>query len=172
MTMTTKPEQPRAPNRQTETEAPTPSQMSAKLPPHADRPDLALLRVRLDAETSLGPGKADILEGIAKAGSIAAAGRRMKMSYKRAWSLVETLNSDFAEPLVASSRGGEKGGGAELTPTGEAVLAHYRAMEAAAEAAIAPDLKSLRALMRGPAAPRPEVSEAAPERTSDMSGEK
>ena len=67
---------------------------------------------------SLGPGKADILEGIAVTGSIAAAGRRMRMSYKRAWSLVEALNATFAEPLVTSSRGGEKGGGAALTPAG------------------------------------------------------
>ena len=121
--------------------------MAAKPPPHADRPDLALLRVRLDARTSIGPGKADILEGIAKTGSIAAAGRRMKMSYKRAWSLVEALNAAFAEPLVTSSRGGEKGGGAALTSTGESVLAHYRSLETAAEAAIAPDLEALRALM-------------------------
>ena len=134
--------------------------MPAKPPPHADRPDLALLRVRLDAQTSLGPGKADILEGIAQTGSIAAAGRRMKMSYKRAWSLVETLNAAFANPLVTSSRGGEKGGGAGLTPTGEAVLAHYRALEAAAEAAIAPDLDALRALMR------PAISKAVPDLSS------
>ncbi len=134
--------------------------MPAKPSPHADRPDLALLRVRLDAQTNLGPGKADILDGIAQTGSIAAAGRRMKMSYKRAWSLVETLNAAFASPLVVSSRGGEKGGGAGLTPTGEAVLAHYRALEAAAEAAIAPDLDALRALMR------PAISKALPDISS------
>ena len=142
--------------------------MTAKSPPHAARPDLALLRVRLDAGASFGPGKADILEGIALTGSIAAAGRRMKMSYKRAWSLVETLNAAFAEPLVTSSRGGEKGGGAALTATGEAVLAHYRSLEAAAEAAIAPDLEALRGLMRAPNRARTAASDPSP----DMSDEK
>ena len=157
MTMTNRPEQPRTPNRQTETEAPTPSQMSAKLPPHADRPDLALLRVRLDADTSLGPGKADILEGIAKAGSIAAAGRRMKMSYKRAWSLVETLNSDFAEPLVASSRGRRKGRrrGADpdrrgcARPLSRAGGRRRSGHRARSEIAAGPDARACRTATRG-----------------------
>ena len=77
----------------------------------------------------LGPGKADLLEKIGETGSIAAAGRAMGMSYKRAWLLVETMNAIFAEPLVASSRGGSAGGGAELTQTGRKVLSLYRALE-------------------------------------------
>lgn len=87
------------------------------------------LRLIFDDAVMLGPGKADLLEFIREAGSIAAAGRRMNMSYKRAWSLVEELNAAFAEPLVDSTRGGAKGGGAHLTETGEAVLAHYRQLE-------------------------------------------
>lgn len=77
----------------------------------------------------VGPGKAMILEQIAKHGSIAAAGRSMGMSYKRAWSLIETLNGMFHEPLVNSSRGGPAGGGASLTETGVRVLALYRDIE-------------------------------------------
>ena len=77
----------------------------------------------------LGPGKADLLEGIARTGTIAAAGRDMGMSYKRAWSLVETMNAAFLAPLVNRSRGGPHGGGAVLTETGVAVLAHYRALQ-------------------------------------------
>lgn len=73
-----------------------------------------------------GPGKADLLEAIAAEGSISAAGRRMGMSYKRAWSLVEEMNAGFAEPLVESARGGVHGGGAHLTEAGAAVLAEYR----------------------------------------------
>lgn len=76
------------------------------------------------------PGKADLLEGIAAEGSISAAGRRMGMSYKRAWSLVEEMNAGFAAPLVESARGGPRGGGAHLTHAGEEVLAAYRGLEA------------------------------------------
>jgi len=75
-----------------------------------------------------GPGKADLLQAIAEEGSISAAGRRMGMSYKRAWSLVEEMNAAFAEPLVLSARGGAHGGGAQLTAAGHAVLADYRAL--------------------------------------------
>src|ERR1044071_7503864 len=78
----------------------------------------ARLRIYFDAETMLGPGKADLLEGIRETGSIAAAGRRMGMSYKRAWTLVDPLNHAFREPLVVSVAGGRAGGGASLTPAG------------------------------------------------------
>ncbi|WP_425429530.1 winged helix-turn-helix domain-containing protein [Celeribacter neptunius] len=88
------------------------------------------LRLHFGDLLMLGPGKADLLEGIRDTGSIAAAGRGMSMSYKRAWSLVEEMNTAFRLPLVHSSRGGAHGGGASLTETGEAVLAHYRRLEA------------------------------------------
>lgn len=76
-----------------------------------------------------GPGKADLLEGISTEGSIAAAGRRMGMSYRRAWTLVEEMNRAFLEPLVTRTRGGVQGGGASLTETGATILASYRALE-------------------------------------------
>ncbi len=98
------------------------------------------LRVLLAPGLWLGPGKADLLEGIAETGSISAAGRQMGMSYKRAWGLVEGLNSMFAEPLVAASRGGAAHGGAGLTPLGAEVLALYRRMESASLAATGAEL--------------------------------
>ena len=91
----------------------------------------------------LGPGKADLLEGIAETGSISAAGKRMGMSYKRAWGLVEVLNAMFREPLVSASRGGAGHGGAELTETGQTVLALYRAMQLKADAALAEEIAAL-----------------------------
>ena len=87
------------------------------------------LRITLKPGTLLGPGKADLLEGIRETGSIAAAGRRMGMSYKRAWYLIDTMNSYFREPVVFSNKGGKTGGGAQLTTTGRAVLDRYRRME-------------------------------------------
>lgn len=94
--------------------------------------DIPRIRLRLDFGDGLvlGPGKADLLQGIAELGSISAAGRRMKMSYKRAWSLVEQMNAAFAQPLVDSSRGGPGGGGAALTQAGQTVLAQFRGLEA------------------------------------------
>ena len=106
------------------------------------------LRVVFGDDAMLGPGKADLLEHIREAGSIAAAGRRMGMSYKRAWTLVEEMNAAFRAPLVDSARGGAKGGGARLTETGQAVLAHYRKLEDAAGAAGSEEIAALEALLK------------------------
>lgn len=106
---------------------------------------LSHLRVTLDEVAYVGPGRADLLEGIAETGSISAAGRRMKMSYRRAWTLVEALNEGFGAPLVEKHRGGNTKGGASLTPLGEEVLGRYRNMQKAAAAAIAEDVAALRA---------------------------
>ncbi|MDX2258424.1 MAG: LysR family transcriptional regulator [Hyphomicrobiaceae bacterium] len=107
------------------------------------------LRIRLVFSTGgwIGPGKADLLDGIRETGSIAAAGRRLGMSYKRAWSLTETLNTMFAEPLVESSRGGAQHGGARLTVTGERILDAYRLIERKAERSTKAEIAAIEALL-------------------------
>lgn len=104
----------------------------------------ARLRVVIAPGVGIGPGKAGLLAAIQDTGSISAAGRRLGMSYKRAWYLVETLNGHFGQPLVSTSKGGRTGGGARLTPLGEAVLEAFREMESATDRAIAPVLRRLR----------------------------
>lgn len=94
----------------------------------------------------IGPGKADLLEAIRDTGSIAEAGRRLGMSYKRAWTLVETLNGTFAAPLVESRRGGAGFGGAALTEAGETALSHFRRLQAKAARAAAAEVAALRRL--------------------------
>ncbi len=113
------------------------------------------LRVLLGGAIAIGPGKAELLQGIAESGSIAAAGRRMGMSYKRAWSLTEEMNAMFAGPLVEAAKGGAGGGGAALTPLGARVLAAYRRLENAAAAAGEADLAELQAALRAPARREP-----------------
>ena len=116
--------------------------MSASRPP---APPGLRIRLVLAPGFMIGPGKADLLEGIHETGSIAAAGRRMKMSYKRAWLLVEALNAGFREPLVTATRGGRSRGGAVLTDLGQEVLAAYRRMEAQAAQAAAAEIAAIRA---------------------------
>lgn len=113
-------------------------------------PPVISIRIDFAPGMRLGPGKADLLEGIAGTGSIAAAGRQMGMSYKRAWMLVEALNAMFHGPLVVSTKGGRAGGGAELTDLGRQVLAAYRRIEAAATAGGAGDLACLASAFRPP----------------------
>lgn len=88
----------------------------------------ARVRVRLlaDSLVAMGPGKADLLEAIDSTGSISAAAREMGMSYRRAWLLVDTMNTCFSDPLVTTAKGGTEGGGASLTPVGKKVLSAFR----------------------------------------------
>ena len=83
---------------------------------------MARLKLKLQLycgdEIAMGPGKADLLEAIAREGSISAAGRALGMSYRRAWMLVDTMNRCFRAPLVETHPGGGKNAGAQLTPEG------------------------------------------------------
>jgi molybdate transport system regulatory protein len=108
------------------------------------------LRIDFGGERAIGPGKIKLLELIDSCGSISEAGRRMGMSYRRAWLLVDALNHCFREPVVAAQVGGVKGGGASLTPFGRAVIEHYRAIEKAAEAAGAAHVGALTASLAEP----------------------
>jgi molybdate transport system regulatory protein len=100
------------------------------------------LRVLGKFAAAMGPGKAELVERIARTGSISAAARAMGMSYRRAWQLVESLNRDFTEPVVTTAIGGTRGGGARVTAFGARLAARFRAMERKASAAIVADLRS------------------------------
>jgi len=114
------------------------------------------LRVYFKPAEWLGPGKVQLLEAVRDQGSISGAARGMKMSYRRAWLLIDTLNALFDQPVVETTMGGRGGGAARLTAFGAEVIARYRAMEAAAAAALAPDLAALDAHLRQPPRrPRP-----------------
>ncbi|MGB7541194.1 MAG: LysR family transcriptional regulator [Burkholderiales bacterium] len=104
-------------------------------------PLIPKIRILIGAVVAIGPGKADLLQAIARTGSISAAAREMGMSYRRAWLLVDALNAAFKRPLVETATGGRRGGGARVTELGEEVLRRYRAMESRAARSVAPDLR-------------------------------
>lgn len=101
------------------------------------------IRIDLGPDHRVGPGKVQLLEMIAEHGSISAAGRVLGMSYRRAWTLVEAMNRGFGQPVVDVQIGGRSGGGARLSPFGAEVVAHYRAIERAAEKSALPFLVKL-----------------------------
>lgn len=96
---------------------------------------------------AIGPGKADLLEAIARSGSISAAARDMGMSYKRAWDLVDIMNRSFRQPLVTTAKGGAAGGGAQVTAFGQEVLSRYRELETKATQSVLNELSALNALL-------------------------
>jgi molybdate transport system regulatory protein len=114
-----------------------------------DRP-LAALKIRLTCGDifAMGPGKADLLEAIQATASIAAAGRKLGLSYWKTRHLLDEMNLCFLQPVVTTSKGGDRGGGAQVTETGRMALAQFRAMEAEAGAAIADRVSAFQELLK------------------------
>ena len=106
------------------------------------------IRILHGHNIALGPGKVALLQLVAETGAIGEAAKRMEMSYMRAWTLIQTMNESFKEPVVEAARGGSERGGAELTATGRKVLALYQQMEEKSLKAVENSWKELRPLMR------------------------
>ncbi len=87
------------------------------------------IRISSGIDTAMGPGKAELLEAIQEFGSITKAAKKMKMSYRRAWELVNVMNQCFKYPLVITTKGGTRGGGAEVSELGITILQNYRDLE-------------------------------------------
>src|SRR5579871_1289460 len=86
------------------------------------------VRFRIDfgRDSAVGPGKIALLEHIQSSGSLSQAARNLRMSYRRAWQLLESLNGSFRKRVVVTSTGGRGGGGASLTPFGQALIRSFR----------------------------------------------
>lgn len=118
------------------------------------------VRLRFGDDARLGPGKIALLEAVQRTGSIAAAGREMAMSYRRAWLLIDSLNRMFDAPVVIASPGGANGGGATLSALGRALVDAYRAMERDATDAVRRRFAALLPRIADGVASGPEVPPA------------
>ena len=108
------------------------------------------IRVIVGDQIALGPGKVDLLEEIDHSGSISKAARVLGLSYRRAWTLVDTMNKNFRSSLVEGSAGGKKGGGAHLTSLGRKMVKAYRTMESKADIAMQSDWKVIQCSLKPP----------------------
>lgn len=100
--------------------------------------------INIDGVKFFGPGPAELLEWIDDVGSIAEAAKKMGMSYKKAWDMVDDLNTRGRKPFVISRKGGEKGGGAVLTETGKKVVSRYRNLTGKLNAIVEKDIEILK----------------------------
>jgi len=87
-------------------------------------------RVHFGSDTTLGPGKIDLLEQIGVTGSLSQAARALHMSYRRGWVLLDSLNTSYLDPVAVTAKGGRGGGGAVLTPFGHELIRVYRQFDA------------------------------------------
>lgn len=108
------------------------------------------VRFRIDfgRHEAVGPGKIALLEHIGTSGSLSQAARELRMSYRRAWQLLESLNGGFAKPVAATVRGGRDGGGATLTPFGRALIRIYREFDAEMQSRAARRFRAIAAQAR------------------------
>ncbi len=88
------------------------------------------MKVFVDDEAYLGKGPIDLLKAIDQAGSITEAAKATKLSYRKAWQLVENMNKIADRPLVEKKVGGNRGGGAVVTQAGKTILDNYITLEA------------------------------------------
>src|SRR4051794_31511391 len=105
------------------------------------------LRVIKGNRPAVGPGKIALLEAIRDTGSISAAARKLGMSYRRAWMLVDDLNRRLSKPVVAAAPGGKSGGGTTLSPTGRKLITLYRGFERKALRHTSSETRSLLAML-------------------------
>jgi len=81
--------------------------------------------IDIDGVRFFGPGRAELLSLIDESGSIVKAAKSMGMSYKKAWDMVDEMNTRGRKPLVVARKGGDKGGGSQLTDSGRKIVARY-----------------------------------------------
>ena len=124
------------------------------------------LRVDFGSGRALGPGKICLLEAIAKTGSISQAGRKLGMSYRRAWLLVDDMNNCFRDPVVMAQPGGAHGGGAALTAFGQKLVDRYRAVEADTQVTARKHLRDIELALKAGKGTRPPTSLKRPTRAT------
>ncbi|MES2798298.1 MAG: ModE family transcriptional regulator [Bacteroidota bacterium] len=84
---------------------------------------------RSGSDRFLGKGRIQLLQLIIKEGSISKAAKAMAMSYKRAWDLINSMNSQASKPFVITKTGGKSGGGASVTNEGIQAIEEYLALQ-------------------------------------------
>lgn len=104
----------------------------------SDDADLgALLTLTRGADARVRVDRAALIEAVDELGSISAAAKRLGLSYKGAWDVIQSLNNLFDTPLIEAAPGGKGGGAAQVTPRGRAVVIAFRRIQSELDAALA-----------------------------------
>ncbi|MBL7815967.1 MAG: winged helix-turn-helix domain-containing protein [Saprospiraceae bacterium] len=103
----------------------------------------AILRIVGEEEPIFGPGRLQLLENIEKTGSINQAAKNMGMSYKKAWQMISSMNTQAEKPLITTQTGGNSGGGAVVTDEGHEVMRYYQGLQKRFQAFLEEESKNL-----------------------------
>jgi len=73
-----------------------------------------------------GLGRLKILEAIHRLGSLKAAAKELKMSYRALWGRIKATEERLGFPLIVCSKGGASGGGSQLMPFALELVEQFR----------------------------------------------
>ncbi len=85
--------------------------------------------LKKDDKNFLGTGRIELLKRIDTTGSMSAAAKEMKMSYKAAWERVNGMNELADKPLIERQTGGKGGGGTKLTAYAHELIETYERLD-------------------------------------------
>ena len=84
--------------------------------------------LEIDGKPFLGDGRYRILAAINHHGSINAASRELKMSYRKVWAQLKAMEANTPFPLLEKRTGGKDGGATHLTPQALELISKFEAM--------------------------------------------
>ena len=99
------------------------------IPPGKQLKITGIIRIESEEGRFLGPGRIELLEQIMATGSISQAAKKMNMSYKKAWDMIQSMNSLTTKPIVITQTGGEKGGGTQVSSEGKELIVAFRKLQ-------------------------------------------
>lgn len=108
----------------------------------------AFLWIETPAGRFLGKGRVELLEKIMEHGSISKAARAMGMTYKKAWDLISSMNSQSAVPLVLTQTGGGGGGGAVVTEAGQQAISLFKGLRQRLDAFMSEENERIKSLLQ------------------------
>jgi len=81
--------------------------------------------IEFEDHVLLGEGRVHLLKAVEDTGSLSKAAKSLKISYKKAWDLIDSVNKSAKKPVLVTSTGGKGGGGAELTEYGKTLVSAF-----------------------------------------------
>lgn len=78
--------------------------------------------IEFEDKVLLGEGRVRLLKAIEETGSLSKAAKSLKISYKKAWDLIDSVNKSAKKPVIITSTGGKGGGGTELSDYGKSLI--------------------------------------------------
>lgn len=86
------------------------------------------LWIEKDGKPFIGYGRIKLLKEVDKKASISAAAKVLRMSYKKAWNLLNDIENLAEQPVLVKNIGGKNGGGTQVTDYGKRLILQFETL--------------------------------------------